>query len=186
MTYLLPFAGQTLQPTDPICMPSQLPFNQTAGSPALQTSGGSQVILRYQKNGHITLPDIPPGKPSPGTVSVYGTSQSSPDDALLSIHHILDASGTGGTAAASYLARLLSTMGVAIRSMTVQSRSRDNPNFLMPWIRCRARICGVGIRLSCRPTWSLVVYSHCIGCGIGRHHLGRRRSRWKFIQHALM
>ena len=53
--------------------------------------------MRYQENGHVTLPDNPPGKPpNRGTVYVYGTTQPRENDTLLAIHKVWNRSGTGG------------------------------------------------------------------------------------------
>ncbi|RMZ76109.1 hypothetical protein DV737_g4970, partial [Chaetothyriales sp. CBS 132003] len=83
--------------TDLICRSSQTSQTQTDGSPRLQAPAGAAVALRYQENGHVTLPENQPGKPdNRGTNYVYGTSQSSSDDALLAIHRQWTADGTGG------------------------------------------------------------------------------------------
>ena len=100
MTYLLPPNGRPSRqvlPTDRICMPAQQTHNQTDGSPILRARPGDQLALRYQENGHITLPENnPPGKPSPGMISMYGTNESSAKDTLLNIHNVWDASGLAG------------------------------------------------------------------------------------------
>jgi hypothetical protein len=55
-----------------------------------------QIILRFQENGHITLPWNQLGKLSSGTVSVYATSQPSPNDMFTAIHNVWTSDGTGG------------------------------------------------------------------------------------------
>lgn len=99
MTYLLPpneRPGNEILPIDRICKPSQQSSAETVGSPRLEASAGAQVLLRYQENGHVTLPANTPGKLTAGMVSIYGTNQSLPDDTLQAIHNVWNAMGTGG------------------------------------------------------------------------------------------
>lgn len=99
MTYLLPPNGwpsNGILSADRICKLSQQYPTEVAGSPRLQASAGSQIGLRYQENGHVTLPANTPGKLTAGIVLVYGTNQSLPDDTLQAIHNIWNAMGTGG------------------------------------------------------------------------------------------
>jgi hypothetical protein len=101
MTNLIPpngrSTGNEILSTDPMCMPSQQSQTQTAGSPRLQAAAGSAIALRYQENGHVTLPNNQPGKPANrGTVFVYGTTQPSSSDTLLGIHKVWNANQTGG------------------------------------------------------------------------------------------
>lgn len=80
-------SGLGILMSDRICKSSQLTKTQTNNSPRLQAAPGDAVALRYQENGHITLPQ--PGKlPNSGSVFVYGTSYSKEDDAILSIHNV--------------------------------------------------------------------------------------------------
>ena len=96
VTYLLPSPPSTIfQDSDLICKATQTFGNQTYG-PALIAPGGSRVVLRYQENGHITLPFVPPGKPNPGVVYVYATTQSSIDDKFVKIHGQWTTNGSGG------------------------------------------------------------------------------------------
>lgn len=91
MVYLLPPNGrdptQGILPSDTVCFPDhQQEAKQTDGSPRLQAAPGDMVTLRYQENGHVTLPENQPGKPpNRGTIFVYGTTQSAPDDKLLDV-----------------------------------------------------------------------------------------------------
>ncbi|KAL9066780.1 MAG: hypothetical protein Q9157_007028 [Trypethelium eluteriae] len=90
MTHLLPPNGRPggeIWDTDLMCMPSQERFNETAGSPILNTTAGSTILLRYQENGHITLPNTPP-------------------DTLKAIHNIWTQDGKGGDQKGSLLAKL--------------------------------------------------------------------------------
>jgi hypothetical protein len=101
MTNLIPpdgrSTGTVILPTDLMCKASQSIGNQTSGSPALIASAGDMVALRYQENGHVTLPQNQPGKPANrGTVFIYGTTQPSNRDTLLGIHNVWTADGKGG------------------------------------------------------------------------------------------
>lgn len=97
MTYMLPRPGSSmLDANDRICTPTQQQPNQTAGSPALRAEPGSAIALRYQENGHVTLPELSPEKVSPGWVFVYGTTAPSATDSVLQIHKVWSPDGTGG------------------------------------------------------------------------------------------
>ncbi|KAI9744568.1 MAG: hypothetical protein M1818_002097 [Claussenomyces sp. TS43310] len=101
MTNLIPpngrSTGNAVLPTDLMCKASQTIGNQTKGSPALAASPGDMVALRYQENGHVTLPQNQKGKAeNRGTIFIYGTSQPSDSDTLLGIHNVWNAAGTGG------------------------------------------------------------------------------------------
>ncbi|EXJ90129.1 hypothetical protein A1O3_03198 [Capronia epimyces CBS 606.96] len=100
MVNLIPPDGRPInqiEPSDLMCKSTQTSQTQTDGSPRLQAAPGSAVALRFQENGHVTLPDNQPGKPpNRGTVFVYGTTQPSPDDSFLAIHRVWNANGTGG------------------------------------------------------------------------------------------
>ncbi len=78
-----------------ICKPTQRTHNQTLGNPALTARTGDIVVLRYQENGYITLPqNNPPGKIDVSTIYVYGTTSST--DMLADVHMVWNAQGTGG------------------------------------------------------------------------------------------
>jgi hypothetical protein len=101
MTNLIPpdgrSTGTVILPTDLMCKGSQIIGNQTAGSPALIANAGDMVALRYQENGHVTLPQNQPGKPANrGTIFIYGTTQPSNSDTLLGIHNVWTVDGKGG------------------------------------------------------------------------------------------
>ncbi|KAL8723197.1 MAG: hypothetical protein Q9225_000463 [Loekoesia sp. 1 TL-2023] len=101
MVHLLPpngrSTGKKILDSDPMCMPSQQQPKQSDGSPMLKAAPGDMVALRYQENGHVTLPQNQPGKPANrGTVYIYGTTNPSPDDKFLSIHKVWNPEGTGG------------------------------------------------------------------------------------------
>ncbi|KEF53184.1 uncharacterized protein A1O9_10632 [Exophiala aquamarina CBS 119918] len=100
MVNLIPPDGRPanqIQPQDLMCKISQSSQTQTDGSPRLQAAPGSAVGLRYQENGHVSLPGTQAGKPqNRGTVYVYGTTQPSPDDSFLAIHRVWTPDGSGG------------------------------------------------------------------------------------------
>lgn len=97
MTHRLPENGQSVQKSDPMCIDAQQTQNQTAGSPRLQAPAGSRVALRYQENGHVTMPETQPGKPNNrGTLYVYGTTQPKDDENFLDVHKVWNKDGTGG------------------------------------------------------------------------------------------
>ncbi|KAI9784199.1 MAG: hypothetical protein M1816_001021 [Peltula sp. TS41687] len=101
MVHLLPPNGRAasdgILPTDPMCKESQAKPNQSEGSPALQATAGSMIALRFQENGHVTLPDNQAGKPkNRGNVYIYGTTDPKPEDTLLGIHNVWTADGSGG------------------------------------------------------------------------------------------
>ena len=101
MTYLIPPDGQAnqslIEPTDKMCKSTQRTQNQTEGSPRLQASAGAAIALRYQENGHVTLPWNQPGKPkNRGTVYVYGTTEPKEDENFVDVHKVWNRDGTGG------------------------------------------------------------------------------------------
>jgi hypothetical protein len=101
MVNLIPPNGRAninqVLPTDKMCRESQQTQTQTDGSPRLKAGPGDAVALRFQENGHVTLPETQLGKPdNRGYIYVYGTTDPKPDDTLLSIHKVWNADGTGG------------------------------------------------------------------------------------------
>lgn len=99
MVNLLPPDGgaNVIQDSDLMCKSTQTSATQSDGSPRLQGAPGGAVALRYQENGHVTLPQNQPGKPANrGTVFVYGTTQPQSTDTFNAIHKVWNADGTGG------------------------------------------------------------------------------------------
>ena len=97
--------GPKILPTDRICKDTQTTTNQTEGNPRSRALAGSAISLRYQENGHVTLPENQPGKPgNRGTVFIYGTNESKPDDSLLRIHKVWSTGGDGGDMCGKLLA----------------------------------------------------------------------------------
>lgn len=110
MTYILPPNTRPIDsgisPSDRICASTQQTRNQTSGSPRLKAQSGAAIALRYQENGHVTLPDAQPGKPpNRGNVYVYGTTDPRANDTLLAIHKKWNEDGTGGDGRGILLSR---------------------------------------------------------------------------------
>ena len=109
MVHILPPDGTPVDvgitPKDAMCMPSQQQQTQTGDSPRLKAAPGDMVALRYQENGHVTLPDTNPGKAlNRGTVYIYGTTQPSTNENFLDVHKQWNADGTGGNKKGKLLA----------------------------------------------------------------------------------
>ncbi|KAL4787412.1 hypothetical protein BJX76DRAFT_21238 [Aspergillus varians] len=98
MTYLLPPAGKVeVTDADTICSEYQRKRVQNGGSPRLQAGAGAAVALRYQENGHVTLPETQQGKPlNRGTIYVYGTPNPKENEKLLDVYKKWNEAGTGG------------------------------------------------------------------------------------------
>ena len=100
MVNLIPPLSQNnkILPSNTMCKDTQQQQTQQNGSPRLKAAPGSYLALLYQENGHVTLPQNQPGKPSPsrGTIYIYGTTEPQPDDKFLDIHNVWNADGTGG------------------------------------------------------------------------------------------
>ncbi|RDW73239.1 hypothetical protein BP6252_07146 [Coleophoma cylindrospora] len=97
MTFLVPPNGgsNAISATQAMC---QYPTaTQEAQRPRLSAAAGDRVALRYQENGHVTMPDLSGKKPAnSGTVYVYGTTQPLATDKYTSIHNVWNTAGTGG------------------------------------------------------------------------------------------
>lgn len=88
---------QGITPTDPMCKKTQQQQIQGSGLPRLSVAPSSLVALRYQENGHVTLPQNQPGKPpNRGNVYIYGTTQPKPVENFLDVFGQWNADGTGG------------------------------------------------------------------------------------------
>nr|KAK5435727.1 hypothetical protein LTR18_009729 [Exophiala xenobiotica] len=86
MTYKIPPSPHLfVTDADTICSDRQSKPDPVT---ALQVEAGDVIILRYQENGHITLPEVNPGKRDSGTVFVYGTWRPSLSEKLRSVHHV--------------------------------------------------------------------------------------------------
>ena len=87
----------SILPTDPMCKKTQRTMTQSNGSPRLQAAPGDNIALRYQENGHVTLPQNQPGKPANrGMVYIYGTTQPKTNENFLDIFKQWTMDGTGG------------------------------------------------------------------------------------------
>ncbi|KAJ4333094.1 hypothetical protein N0V95_009509 [Ascochyta clinopodiicola] len=80
-----PFVTQA----DLLCHPSQRVAHQTVDYPRLQAVPGGMIAMRYEENGHATIPNGGKallGKPEKGgTVFVFGTQQPSQEEVLLDV-----------------------------------------------------------------------------------------------------
>ncbi|KAG8533728.1 uncharacterized protein KY384_001469 [Bacidia gigantensis] len=91
------YITQGISATDPMCRKSQQAQTQTPGFPRLQAPAGSMVALTYLENGHVTQPQVPPGKPAgSGDVYVYVTSQPKANENFLDVFQKWTEDGTGG------------------------------------------------------------------------------------------
>lgn len=96
-TYLLPPNGgdPVIQPTDNIARFGEESY--TDEFPRLTAAPGELIALRYQENGHVSVPDTPPNKPANrGTIFIYATDKAEDDDKLLDILGVWNKEGTGG------------------------------------------------------------------------------------------
>ncbi|KAL2823675.1 hypothetical protein BDW59DRAFT_148471 [Aspergillus cavernicola] len=107
MVYLLPPAGKaSVTSTDNLCRETQRKKVQSEGSPRLQASAGAAIALRYQENGHVSLPETQIGKPNNrGTVYVYGTTNPKENEKLLDVYKVWNEDGTGGDGRGVLLAK---------------------------------------------------------------------------------
>lgn len=103
MVHLLPPPGRPANEGDKSLLKSDLMCKDTQTKPdpeksrRLQAAAGDFVALRYQENGHVTLPQNALGKAqNRGTVFIYGTSEPSETDTFLAIHKQWNSEGTGG------------------------------------------------------------------------------------------
>ncbi|WYZ44323.1 hypothetical protein EsH8_VII_000759 [Colletotrichum jinshuiense] len=84
-------------PGDGFAMCKQTLGQQVGGFPALTAAPGDFVSLRYQENGHVTIPDTPANKPlNRGTVFIYGTTEPKGSDTLFDVHRQWTTDGKGG------------------------------------------------------------------------------------------
>ncbi|KAA8647359.1 hypothetical protein EYZ11_007240 [Aspergillus tanneri] len=101
MTYLISSTAgmkpNDIAPSSKMCKENQRRQDQTKGSPRLQAAPGDAIALRYQENGHVTLPQNQAGKPhNRGTVYVYGTTEPKQDERFVDVHKVWNKEGTGG------------------------------------------------------------------------------------------
>ncbi|EPE07071.1 hypothetical protein F503_03498 [Ophiostoma piceae UAMH 11346] len=107
--YLLPpngrSTGETILATDPLCHPSQRSSKYSTDFPMLSVSSGDYIAMRYQENGHVSLPDVNPTKPlNRGTVYIYGTAEPESEELFLDVFQKWTADGTGGNGRGRLLA----------------------------------------------------------------------------------
>jgi hypothetical protein len=94
-------------PSDPMCKNTQkTPASQSASSPPLKAAPGANVALRFQENGHVTLPQNQLGKPeNRGDIFVYGTTQPKDNELFNDVHGVWTADGKGGDGRGVLLAK---------------------------------------------------------------------------------
>jgi hypothetical protein len=86
MTYLLPAAEEArtrISIGDLVCAPSQRTVNYSRPYAMLSAMPANYIAIKYLENGHVSLPNIPLGKPEGGgIVSVYSILNSNPSTTL--------------------------------------------------------------------------------------------------------
>lgn len=94
-------------PNAPLCKDSQKsPSSQSASSPPLNAAPGAAVALRFQENGHVTLPAGQAGKAANrGDIFVYGTTQPRDNELFNGVHGVWTADGKGGDGRGVLLAK---------------------------------------------------------------------------------
>jgi hypothetical protein len=97
----------TEAPIDPMCKDTQKsPSSQSSSSPRLNVAAGANVALRFQENGHVTLPENQAGKPeNRGDIFVYGTTQPKDNELFHDVHGVWTADGKGGDGRGVLLAK---------------------------------------------------------------------------------
>lgn len=90
--------------SDRICMLSQQFSYQSQDSSRLKMRAGKKVVLRYQKNEHVTLSHAILGKTTSETVFVYDIKKSRSTDTLLNIHKVWNKNETASDARERLLA----------------------------------------------------------------------------------
>lgn len=86
LDYLVPAAGTRITQADFLCPPEQRSPSYTEQYPKLKAQPGDFVAIKYQENGHVTLPHNQPGKPrAAGTVFIFGTTQPSSEEKLADV-----------------------------------------------------------------------------------------------------
>lgn len=107
-THLLPPNGRNtneILSSDLMCKYKQTKKKPSSKFPRLSASPNDRISLTYHENGHVTKFKIDKGKPAGrGTVFIYGTKRSSPNDTYLAIHRVWNAQGTGGNGRGKLLA----------------------------------------------------------------------------------
>jgi hypothetical protein len=84
-------------PADTMCNAAQKSPSYSDSSPALKAAPGANVALRFQENGHVTLPEAQLGKAkNRGDIYVYGTTEPKDNEMFNDIHGVWTADGKGG------------------------------------------------------------------------------------------
>jgi len=89
-----------------MCRPGQRSRSMYSSSaPMLKAAPGDFLALRYQENGHVTLPDTNPTKPTNrGTIYIYGTTTPSDDEKFEDVWMSWTPDGNGGNGKGRLLA----------------------------------------------------------------------------------
>lgn len=108
-TYLMPPNsrpdGKVIHADDKMCKSTQAFGSNNAQFPILTAAPGDWIALRYQENGHVTLPQNQANKPlNRGTVYIYGTTQLDNNANFADIFNKWNADGTGGNGKGRLLA----------------------------------------------------------------------------------
>ncbi|KJZ68863.1 hypothetical protein HIM_11744 [Hirsutella minnesotensis 3608] len=168
--------------------------NYASSLPSLQAWAGAFIALRYQENGQVALPELSPHKRSSGSVFIYGTTQSSNDNLLDSIHQVWNEDGTGGDRRGRLIVAEALTTGNATRSIKAPYLGNGRKSTPKPPQTLKVLTSGVRMTFNCRMT--LVLDTVFIGSGIGR--LSQiallRKDRWsardgsrnKPVQHGVL
>ena len=88
MSWRMPDDGEVfISDQQLLCAEAQREQKQISDQfPRLKSPPGGYIAIRYQENGHVTLPDVNPEKPEKGgTVYVYGTKDPKNDEKLLDV-----------------------------------------------------------------------------------------------------
>lgn len=90
--------GAAILASDYLCSPQQQKVGTYSSKyPMLTSAAGDYVAMRYEENGHVTIPATQANKPkNRGTVFIYGTDAARDNDTLLAIHGVWTADGSGG------------------------------------------------------------------------------------------
>ena len=145
MTYLLPPDGRENQlfESDAIYKSTQS-YPDAAG---LRVPSQAELVLRYQKNGHVTRASVFPEKPSPDFIYIYATIELLPSDNLLKIHKVWNMSGTGGNKRGVLLTkatfddgRCYAPTGTALSEQRQQAFAADPGQGANRWCRVQVQI----------------------------------------------
>ncbi|TPX08393.1 uncharacterized protein E0L32_010123 [Thyridium curvatum] len=97
--------GKVIHPDDKMCKSTQAFGSNNAQFPVLTAAPGDWIAMRYQENGHVTLPQNQANKPlNRGTVYIYGTTELDNSVNYADVFGVWNADGTGGNGKGRLLA----------------------------------------------------------------------------------